>query len=104
MAIGLEVETSAGRAAAIAFGTSVVTMFGASALYHTVDWPEARRIHYRHLRLMNLNFMESNPGPVKASLALMGLCAESFRLPMCPPTEATKDALRKELRELGLVS
>lgn len=67
------------------------------------DWPEARRIHYRYLRLMNLNFIESNPAPVKASLALMGLCGESFRLPLCPPTEATKDALRMELGELGLL-
>ena len=67
------------------------------------DWPEARRIHYKYLRLMNLNFIESNPAPVKASLALMGLCAESFRLPLCPPTEATKDILRKELGALGLL-
>ncbi len=35
---------------------------------------------------MNLNFVESNPIPVKASLALLGLCEESFRLPLCPPT------------------
>jgi len=68
------------------------------------DWAEARRIHYRYLRLMNLNFVESNPVPVKASLALMGLCAESFRLPMCPPTEGTREALRTELRSLGLLS
>lgn len=68
------------------------------------DWAEARRIHYRHLRLMNLNFVESNPVPVKASLALMGLCAESFRLPLCPPTEGTREMLRKELRGLGLLS
>jgi 4-hydroxy-tetrahydrodipicolinate synthase len=68
------------------------------------DWAEARRIHYKYLRLMNLNFVESNPGPVKSSLALMGLCADSFRLPMCPATEATKDVLRKELTALGLMS
>ena len=68
------------------------------------DWARAREIHYRYLRLMNLNFVESNPVPVKASLALMGLCAESFRLPLCPPTEATRDTMRKELRELGLLS
>jgi 4-hydroxy-tetrahydrodipicolinate synthase len=53
---------------------------------------------------MNLNFVESNPVPVKASLALMGLCAESFRLPMCPPTEGTRETLRKELQSLGLLS
>jgi 4-hydroxy-tetrahydrodipicolinate synthase len=68
------------------------------------DWAEARRIHYRYLRLMNMNFVESNPVPVKASLALMGLCAESFRLPLCAPQEATREMLRRELRELGLMS
>lgn len=68
------------------------------------DFKEARRIHNRLLRLMNLNFVESNPIPVKASLALMGLCEESFRLPLCPPTEPTREALREALRELGLLS
>jgi len=66
------------------------------------DFAGARRIHDRLLRLMNLNFVESNPIPVKASLALLGLCAESFRLPLCPPTDATREALRGALRELGL--
>src|SRR5262249_28881332 len=40
------------------------------------DFDEARRIHYRLLRLMNVNFTESNPVPVKAALAMMGLCEE----------------------------
>jgi 4-hydroxy-tetrahydrodipicolinate synthase len=66
------------------------------------DLAQARRIHNRLLRLMNLNFGESNPVPVKAALALMGLCEEVFRLPLCPPTEATREALRGALRELGL--
>jgi len=68
------------------------------------DFGEGRRIHNRLLRLMNLNFVESNPIPVKASLALLGLCEESYRLPLCPPTEATREALRSALRELGLVA
>ena len=68
------------------------------------DFAEARRIHYRLLRLFNLNFVESNPIPVKASLAMMGLCEETFRLPMCPPTETTREALRSALGELGLLS
>ena len=67
------------------------------------DFPAARRIHNRLLKLMNLNFAESNPIPVKASLALMGLCEESYRLPMVPPTEATREALRAALRELDLL-
>jgi len=68
------------------------------------DFAEGRRIHYRLLRLMNLNFVESSPIPVKTSLAMMGLCAESFRLPLCPATDATKDALRAALRELELLA
>jgi len=67
------------------------------------DFAAARRIHNRLLRLMELNFVESNPIPVKASLALMGLCEESFRLPLVPPTEATREALRQALRELDLL-
>jgi 4-hydroxy-tetrahydrodipicolinate synthase len=68
------------------------------------DFGEGRRIHHRLLRLMNLNFVESNPIPVKASLALLGLCEESYRLPLCPPTDSTREALRSALRELGLLS
>jgi len=67
------------------------------------DFAEGCRIHYRLLRLMNVNFLESNPIPVKASLAMMGLCEESYRLPMCPPTEGTREALRGALKELGLL-
>lgn len=67
------------------------------------DFAAGRRIHERLLRLMNLNFVESNPIPVKSSLALLGLCEESFRLPLCPPSEPTREALRSALRELGLL-
>jgi hemolysin III len=49
VALVLEVDTATGRAAAIAFGASVATMFGASALYHTVNWPDARRRWLRRL-------------------------------------------------------
>jgi len=67
------------------------------------DFGEGRRLHHRLLRLMNLNFVESNPIPVKASLALLGLCEESYRLPLCPPTDSTREALRSALHELGLL-
>jgi hemolysin III len=47
--LALEVDTTAGRVAAIAFGASVAAMFGASALYHTVTWPDAKRRWLRRL-------------------------------------------------------
>ncbi len=42
-------------------------------------------MHQRLLGLMQVNFCESSPGPVKFSMAMMGLCEEAFRLPMVPP-------------------
>ena len=67
------------------------------------DLALARRLHNRLLDLMNINFLESSPIPVKASLALLGLCEESFRLPLCPPRDSTREALRAALRTLGLL-
>jgi 4-hydroxy-tetrahydrodipicolinate synthase len=66
------------------------------------DFSTARRLHFRLLPLMNLNFAESNPTPAKAALALLGLCEEHVRLPLVPPLPATRDALRAALHELGL--
>jgi 4-hydroxy-tetrahydrodipicolinate synthase len=67
------------------------------------DFAGARQIHNRLLTLMNLNFIESSPIPVKASLALLGLCEESYRLPLVPPSEGTRAKLRLALRELELL-
>ncbi len=68
------------------------------------DFKEARRIHNRVLKLMNLNFVESSPVPVKASLAMLGLCEEVFRSPLAPPLESTRTQLRSALEELGLLA
>lgn len=67
-------------------------------------WDTARELHYRLLPLMEANFIESNPGPVKAALALMGLLEEHFRLPLVPVQEQTRARVRAVLGALGLVS
>ncbi len=64
---------------------------------------EARRINNRLRRLFRLNFLESNPVPVKYSLSLMGLVEEVYRLPLVPMQEESKAVLRKELQTLGLI-
>src|SRR5437773_10904461 len=66
------------------------------------EWEAARTQHYRMLPLMEANFIESNPGPVKAALALMGLLEERFRLPLVPVPEQTRARLRVVLGALGL--
>jgi 4-hydroxy-tetrahydrodipicolinate synthase len=64
---------------------------------------EARAAHYRLLPLMDVNFVESSPGPVKAAMALMGLLEENLRLPLVPVTEKTRARVREVLDELGLL-
>ncbi|MDO8665911.1 MAG: 4-hydroxy-tetrahydrodipicolinate synthase [Gemmatimonadales bacterium] len=66
------------------------------------NWNAARTLHYRLLPLMEANFIESNPGPVKAAMAMMGLLQEQFRLPLVPVQEQTRARLREVLAELGL--
>jgi 4-hydroxy-tetrahydrodipicolinate synthase len=66
-------------------------------------WDEARVLHYRLLPLMEGNFIESSPGPVKAAMALMGLLEENLRLPLVPVQDKTRARLREILIELGLL-
>jgi len=67
------------------------------------EWETARELHYRLLPLMEANFLESNPGPVKAALAAMGLLEEHFRLPLVPVQEQTRARVRAVLGSLGLL-
>ncbi len=67
------------------------------------DWEQARRIHYRLFPLMRLNFIESNPIPVKAILAMMGFIEEVYRLPLTPLQPKHREVLERALREAGLI-
>lgn len=67
------------------------------------DFASARAVHARILPLMTVNFVESNPIPVKAAMADMGLLDEQYRLPMVPPRPESRDKIRKVLSELGLL-
>jgi 4-hydroxy-tetrahydrodipicolinate synthase len=66
-------------------------------------WNEARELHYRLLPLMETNFIESSPGPVKAGLAMMNLIGENYRLPLVPIQEKSRARLRQVMVELGLL-
>jgi len=67
------------------------------------DFAEARRLHYRYLALMDINFVESNPIPVKAALAEMGLLHPAWRLPLVPPKPENLARIRAVLESLNLV-
>jgi 4-hydroxy-tetrahydrodipicolinate synthase len=67
------------------------------------DFAAARAIHRRYLPLMEMNFVESNPGPVKWALAAMGLCEPVYRLPVVPPQPASRAKIEKVLESLELL-
>ena len=66
------------------------------------DFRAARAEHQALLPLMLVNFIESNPIPVKAAMAMLGLCDAVYRLPMVPPSEASAVKIRQTLVEAGL--
>jgi 4-hydroxy-tetrahydrodipicolinate synthase len=67
------------------------------------NWDEARALHFRLLPLMEVNFIESSPGPVKAAMAMMNLLEENFRLPLVPITEKSRARVREVLLDVGLL-
>jgi 4-hydroxy-tetrahydrodipicolinate synthase len=67
------------------------------------DFAAARAVHARILPLMSINFIESNPIPVKAAMAAMGLLEETYRLPMVAPKPESKEKILTVLKALGLL-
>ncbi|HEX3127996.1 MAG TPA: 4-hydroxy-tetrahydrodipicolinate synthase [Thermoanaerobaculia bacterium] len=67
------------------------------------DFPAARDLHRRLHALMDINFIESNPGPVKSALAMMGLIEPVYRLPAVPPRPESVKKIEAVLSDLGLI-
>lgn len=67
------------------------------------NWKKALQLHNKLLPLMNANFIETNPIPVKASLAMMGMINEVYRLPLVPMGSKNKKVLKQILHNLRLV-
>jgi 4-hydroxy-tetrahydrodipicolinate synthase len=67
------------------------------------DFTAARALHTRLLPLMQINFVESSPGPVKAEMAAMGLLEANYRLPIVSPRAESKEKIARVLKDLGLL-
>lgn len=67
------------------------------------DYPAALKIHNRLLPLMNANFLESNPIPVKTALAMMGKIGERVRLPLVPIGKENRKQLSRILKAMKLI-
>jgi 4-hydroxy-tetrahydrodipicolinate synthase len=68
----------------------------------TGDFAAARHWHEKLLAIMQVNFIESSPGPVKFAMSAMGLCELSYRLPMVPPRPPSREKILGVLKDLGL--
>jgi len=67
------------------------------------DFASARKLHHWLLPLLQVNFVESNPIPVKAAMAAMGLLEENYRLPLVPPSAAAREKIVHVLQNLKLL-
>ncbi len=67
------------------------------------DFKNAEELHYKYLPLFKGIFMETNPIPIKAALALKGMIKEIYRLPMCEMKAENKEKLRKILKDLKII-
>ncbi len=67
------------------------------------NWDKARKMHYELLPLFRAIFIETNPIPIKASLAMKGMIKENYRLPMCRMSKEHRGALAKVLEELAIL-
>lgn len=65
-------------------------------------WDEARRLQFEVLPVVRACFVEINPIPVKAALAMMGRCADELRLPLLPMTAAARERLRAAMAAAGI--
>jgi 4-hydroxy-tetrahydrodipicolinate synthase len=68
------------------------------------DFAGARAVQRKWFALMDVNFCEVNPGPVKAAMAMMGLLEPVWRLPMIPPSDANRGKIEAVLKSAGLLS
>lgn len=67
------------------------------------DYSKANELHYKLQPLCEAMFYETNPIPVKAALAEMGLIRDEIRLPLCPMSQANRERLKKVLKDFGLI-
>jgi 4-hydroxy-tetrahydrodipicolinate synthase len=67
------------------------------------DWADARRRSYALLPLLRALFLETNPIPIKAAMAMLGYCTDEVRLPLLPMSDAPRQQLRAALQDAGLL-
>ncbi len=94
-----------GGSGVVSVASNLIPAEMAAFVEHTLQgrWEQAKETHYKLLPLFKAMFIETNPIPIKAALAMRGMLEETYRLPMCPMESANKDKLKAVLQEQGLL-
>jgi 4-hydroxy-tetrahydrodipicolinate synthase len=94
-----------GALGVISVASNVVPGVVASLIHTALEgaWDAAQILHDKYVSLFNAMFIDTNPIPVKAALAMMGKIEEVYRLPLCEMSDADRAALKKVLASVGLV-
>lgn len=94
-----------GGAGVISVTSNLVPARVREAVHLALDgcWEAARNAHYQLYGLYNAMFYETNPVPVKAAMAACGMIREEYRLPLCPPTEETRNKLKAAMVAAGVL-
>jgi 4-hydroxy-tetrahydrodipicolinate synthase len=95
----------AGASGVISVASNIAPVQVAAMVRHALAgrWEDARRMHMQFFRLFRDLFIDTNPIPVKAALALLGRIEEVYRLPLCPLSAPKKARLRETLQAAGLL-
>lgn len=98
-------KMAVGAIGVISVATNVAPRGVSDMVHHALAgrWAEAQELHRRFHRLFCDLFLDTNPVPVKAGLAMMGRIEEVYRLPLCSMDDAQKQQLRETMKELGLL-
>lgn len=96
---------AAGAVGVISVAANVIPEQIANMTRHALagEWDQARVLHRKYYRLMGDLFLDTNPVPVKAALAMMGLSEEVYRLPLCSMNDTPREQLRATLSALDLI-
>ncbi len=94
-----------GAVGVISVASNVVPSVVSALVHHALkgEWAEARALHLKYYRLFSDLFLDTNPVPVKAAMAMQGLIEEVYRLPLCEMSDALKAKLRETLTAMKLL-
>jgi 4-hydroxy-tetrahydrodipicolinate synthase len=94
-----------GAVGVISVASNIAPKPVADLVHHALkgEWNEARAMHLKYYRLFTDLFIDTNPVPIKAAMAMKGLVEETYRLPLCEMSEALKGKLRETLKAVALL-